>query len=93
MTELDRIRDQFRRAFEGEAWHGPSVLSLLDGVTAQQAAAHPIPGAHHLGTDAAHPRGNAVPATSQRRSRTTNRCEIGTQYTRVLRGKLRSTVD
>ncbi len=48
MTELDRIRDQFRRAFEGEAWHGPSVLALLNGVTAQQAAAHPIPGAHSI---------------------------------------------
>ena len=48
MSELDRIRDQFRRAFEGEAWHGPSVLALLDGVTAQQAAAHPIPGAHSI---------------------------------------------
>ena len=48
MTEVDRIRDQFRRAFEGEAWHGPSVLALLEGVTAQQAAAHPIPGAHSI---------------------------------------------
>ena len=48
MSELDRIRDQFRRAFEGEAWHGPSVLALLDGVTAQQAAAYPIPGAHSI---------------------------------------------
>src|SRR5215217_7068528 len=47
-TEVDRIQDQFRRAFEGEAWHGPSVLALLDGVTAQQAAAHPIPGAHSI---------------------------------------------
>ena len=28
-TEVDRIRDQFRRAFDGEAWHGPSVLALL----------------------------------------------------------------
>src|SRR4030095_16175274 len=48
ITEVDRIRDQFRRAFEGEAWHGPSVLALLDGVTAQQAAAHPIRGAHSI---------------------------------------------
>ena len=47
-TEVDRIRDQFRRAFEGEAWHGPSVLALLNGVTAQQAAAHPILGAHSI---------------------------------------------
>ena len=47
-TEVERIRDQFRRAFEGEAWHGPSVLAILEGVTAQQAAAHPIPGAHSI---------------------------------------------
>jgi uncharacterized damage-inducible protein DinB len=48
MSEVDRIRDQFRRAFDGEAWHGPSVLALLNGVTAEQAAAHPIPGAHSI---------------------------------------------
>lgn len=48
MTETERIRNQFQRAFEGEAWHGPSVLSLLNGVTAEQAAAHPIPGAHSI---------------------------------------------
>lgn len=48
MTETERIRDQFQRAFDGEAWHGPSVLSLLNGVTAEQAAAHPIPGAHSI---------------------------------------------
>lgn len=47
-TEVERIRDQFRRAFEGDAWHGPSVLQLLNDITAQQAAAHPIPGAHSI---------------------------------------------
>jgi uncharacterized damage-inducible protein DinB len=48
MTETERIRNQFQRAFDGEAWHGPSVLSLLNGVTAEQAAAHPISGAHSI---------------------------------------------
>lgn len=48
MTETERIRDQFQRAFDGQAWHGPSVLALLEGVTAEQAAAHPIPGAHSI---------------------------------------------
>jgi uncharacterized damage-inducible protein DinB len=48
MTETERIRNQFQRAFDGEAWHGPSVMSLLNGVTAEQAAAHPIPGAHSI---------------------------------------------
>ena len=48
MTEVDRIQDQFLRAFDGEAWHGPAVLALLNGVTALQAAARPIPGAHSI---------------------------------------------
>ena len=48
MSELERIRDQFQRAFNGNAWHGPSVLALLEGVTAVQAAAHPVPGAHSI---------------------------------------------
>lgn len=48
MSEVERISDQFQRAFNGEAWHGPSVLSLLENVTAEQAAAHPIPGAHSI---------------------------------------------
>lgn len=48
MREAERIRNQFERAFDGEAWHGPSVLSLLEGVTAAQAAAHPVPGAHSI---------------------------------------------
>ena len=48
MSEVDRINDQFRRAFDGQAWHGPSVMSILENVTAAQAAAHPIPGAHSI---------------------------------------------
>lgn len=48
MSEVNRIRNQFERAFDGDAWHGPSLLALLDGVTAEQAAAHPIPGAHSI---------------------------------------------
>ena len=48
MNEVERISEQFRRAFEGEAWHGPSVVQLLKDVTAAQAAAHPVPGAHSI---------------------------------------------
>ena len=47
-AELDRLEDQLRRALEGNAWHGPSVLELLAGVTAAQAASHPIAGAHSI---------------------------------------------
>jgi uncharacterized damage-inducible protein DinB len=47
-SEVARIRGELRRAFEGEAWHGPAVLELLRDVTAQQAAARPIAGAHSI---------------------------------------------
>lgn len=48
MSETKRIRDQLTRAFRGQAWHGPSVLELLSDVTAEQAAAHPVAGAHSI---------------------------------------------
>jgi uncharacterized damage-inducible protein DinB len=48
MTETYRINSQLKRAQEGQAWHGPSLRELLDGVTAQQAAARPIPNAHSI---------------------------------------------
>jgi uncharacterized damage-inducible protein DinB len=47
-TELRRLEEQVKRALEGEAWHGPSVLEILEGVTTAQAAAHPIAGAHSI---------------------------------------------
>jgi uncharacterized damage-inducible protein DinB len=48
MGEIKRIKDQLKRAFDGEAWHGPSVCEVLAGVTAEQAAAHPVTGAHSI---------------------------------------------
>src|SRR5437588_12905188 len=48
MTEPVRLADQIRRAFEGEAWHGDSVLELLKDVDAVTAAAHPITNAHTI---------------------------------------------
>ena len=47
-AELSRLDDQLARALEGEAWHGPSVLEALEGVSAQQAVEHPIAGAHSI---------------------------------------------
>jgi uncharacterized damage-inducible protein DinB len=48
MEESARINDQLKRAYEGTAWHGPSLKELLHGVTGQQAAAKPIPHAHSI---------------------------------------------
>lgn len=47
-TECLRIADQARRAFQGEAWHGAALKELLEGVTARQANARPIPEAHSI---------------------------------------------
>jgi uncharacterized damage-inducible protein DinB len=48
MSEAARLADQIRRAFEGDAWHGDSVLELLADVNAKAAAAHPIKNAHSI---------------------------------------------
>ena len=48
MTEIERILDQLKRAFEGDAWHGPSVREALAGVTAVQAHARPLRNAHSI---------------------------------------------
>lgn len=42
------IAEQLRRAFEGDAWHGPAMLELLEDVDAAAAAARPIPDAHSI---------------------------------------------
>ena len=42
------IADQIRRSLEGDSWHGPAVLEALEGVTAMDAAARPVPDAHTI---------------------------------------------
>jgi uncharacterized damage-inducible protein DinB len=48
MSETARLADQIRRAFEGHAWHGDSMLELLADVDAKTAAAHPVKNAHSI---------------------------------------------
>jgi uncharacterized damage-inducible protein DinB len=48
MSEVARIREQMRRAFEGGAWHGPAVRELIEGIDEKKAAARPIAGAHTI---------------------------------------------
>ena len=48
MSELTFIVDQLNAAFDGEAWHGPALLEVLDGIDAKTAAAHPIPDGHSI---------------------------------------------
>lgn len=48
MSEIQRILDQFRKAYNGDAWHGDPVLKVLQGITAKQAFMRPIPEAHNI---------------------------------------------
>ncbi|MEZ6194511.1 MAG: DinB family protein [Planctomycetota bacterium] len=48
MLDLDVIADQIDRAYRGGSWHGPSVCDVLADVSAEDAEAHPIPGAHSI---------------------------------------------
>jgi uncharacterized damage-inducible protein DinB len=47
-TEPARIAEQLRRAFKGDAWHGPALLELLQDMDAATAAAKPLPKAHSI---------------------------------------------
>ena len=48
MKETERIENQLKRAFHGDAWHGPAVLEALSGVTGALAAHRPVVGAHTI---------------------------------------------
>jgi uncharacterized damage-inducible protein DinB len=48
MSQIDMIVDQLRRAFHGEAWHGPALMEILDEVDARTAAARPLAQAHSI---------------------------------------------
>jgi uncharacterized damage-inducible protein DinB len=48
MSEVERIVDQLRRAFEGNAWHGLALWEILIDVTSQQAVSKPLNGAHSI---------------------------------------------
>jgi uncharacterized damage-inducible protein DinB len=42
------LAEQLRRAFEGDAWHGPALLELLRDVDAPAAVAKPLPDVHSI---------------------------------------------
>ena len=48
MNEIERIKDQLSRTFEGVSWTGPSVMEVLKDVEPEKAASRPIPEAHSI---------------------------------------------
>lgn len=47
-SESPRIADELRRAFKGEAWHGSSLLDLLDDVSPDQARTRLLRSVHSI---------------------------------------------
>jgi len=52
--DTEGLLDDLRRGYDGEAWHGPPLRKVLDGLTAEVAFAHPIPDAHSIWEIVAH---------------------------------------
>jgi uncharacterized damage-inducible protein DinB len=54
VTDLPLLSRLLREAFSGDPWHGASLRDLLVDVSAELAAARPIPGAHSIWEIALH---------------------------------------
>ena len=48
MSRATHLANHIERTFTGPMWHGPALSQALEGVTADQAAARPIAGAHGI---------------------------------------------
>jgi uncharacterized damage-inducible protein DinB len=48
MSEIQTTIDELKNIHEGDPWHGPALKEILTGVTAAQACARPLPGAHSI---------------------------------------------
>jgi uncharacterized damage-inducible protein DinB len=48
VREVERLRRELMATLNGDPWYGSAVSNLLDGIDAEMAAAHPIPGAHSI---------------------------------------------
>jgi uncharacterized damage-inducible protein DinB len=48
MREVERIADQLKKSFDGNAWHGDSLREILADVDAAKAEAKPVSGAHSI---------------------------------------------
>jgi uncharacterized damage-inducible protein DinB len=48
MHDIAFLCEQLLEGYSGDPWHGPSTAALLAGVTAAEAAAHPLAGSHSI---------------------------------------------
>ncbi|HTV65725.1 MAG TPA: DinB family protein [Bryocella sp.] len=48
MSAIDRIISQYDAVLRGAAWHGDPMWQILNGISAETAAARPLPNAHTI---------------------------------------------
>ena len=54
MREVERLRRELTATMDGDPWCGSAVTNILNGISADKAAAHPINGAHSIWELVAH---------------------------------------
>jgi uncharacterized damage-inducible protein DinB len=47
-SDLDALREDLRKVYDGDPWHGSSIRAVLDGVDARTAALRSIPHGHTI---------------------------------------------
>ena len=48
MSEVDFILDELKQGFDGDPWHGDSLMTILRGVTAETASRRPLSSGHTI---------------------------------------------
>ena len=48
MTNGELIAEELRHALRGNAWHGPALQELIEGVSADEARQRPVPTGHNI---------------------------------------------
>jgi uncharacterized damage-inducible protein DinB len=48
VTEGAALAEELRNVWRGEAWHGPALEQVLEGVSPELAAARPVPAGHSI---------------------------------------------
>ena len=48
MNRIEAIAGRLRQVYDGDPWHGVPAAQVLQGITAAEAAARPVPNAHSI---------------------------------------------
>jgi uncharacterized damage-inducible protein DinB len=48
MNDVAFLSEQLLQGYADDPWHGPATVALLAGLTAEEAAAHPVAGGHSI---------------------------------------------